>query len=163
MVVSPSCQPANEGAGSIHPEGVTKTVDWQDKPRGMKRERHRGKRRRAPGVNVWPSESVILVGRPPISIVWPKYVFTLGIYALWRRRNTAVLTDRRVLVGKGIVSRKEQSIPIDKITDATYMRRGLAAYCEVASAMRSREHVERVGPLSARLARRLTDGILDRC
>src|ERR1700757_2734713 len=103
-----------------------------------------------------------MVGRAHVPIVWPKYLLSLVVDSLWRKRNTAVLTDRRASEGKGIVAQSEQSIPIDKITDATYLRRGLAAYCEVASAMRSRETIHRVGPLSARLARRLTDGIQDR-
>jgi Bacterial PH domain len=122
----------------------------------------RRERKRLRGVDVQKGESVLMVGRPSLAVVWPKYVLTLGLYGLWRKRNVSVLTDRRVVVGKGIFSRTEYSIPIKQISDAMYVRRGLSAYCEVASVLRGRDHVERLGPLSARQARRLTDEIESR-
>lgn len=103
-----------------------------------------------------------MIGRPSIVVVWPKYLLTLGLYGLWRKRNVSVLTDRRVLIGKGIFSRTEHSIPIAEISDASYVRRGLSAYCEVASVFRGRDRVQRLGPLPARQAKRLTDEISSR-
>jgi hypothetical protein len=122
----------------------------------------RKRRRRLAGVDVEHGETVIMVARPAISAVWYKYVITLGLYGLWRRHDVSIITDRRVLVGKGIVSRKEQSLPYGRINDATYVRKGLYAYSEVASTLRGRGHVQRVGPLSARQARRFTAEILAR-
>jgi Bacterial PH domain len=113
-------------------------------------------------VDVRHGESILMVSRPTILVVWPKYVLTLGLYGLWRKRNVSVLTDRRVLVGKGVFSRREHSIPIKEISDVAYVRRGLSAYCEVASMFRGRDRVERLGPLSSRQARRLTDEITAR-
>ena len=39
----------------------------------------------------------------------------------------SIVTDRRVLVCKGIVNRKEQSFPYSRINDAAYVRKGLYA------------------------------------
>jgi hypothetical protein len=100
-----------------------------------------------------------MVGRPSLAVVWPKYLLTLGLYGLWRSRDVSVLTDRRVVVGKGIFSRSEHSILFRQINDVSYARRGLSAYCEVASMLRGRGHVQRIGPLSSRQARRMTDEI----
>jgi hypothetical protein len=123
----------------------------------------RGKRqKRIAGVDVEHGESVVMVARPAISAVWYKYLITLGVYGLWRSHDVSVITDRRVLVGKGIVSRKEQSLPYARINDASYVRKGLYAYSEIASTLRGRGHVQRVGPLSARHARRFTAEILAR-
>jgi hypothetical protein len=114
------------------------------------------------GVDVERGESVVLVARPSLAAVWPKYLLTLGLYGLWRRQDLSVLTDRRVLVGKGIFSRTENSIPIARISDANYLRKGIAGYVEIASTLRGRTNIRRVGPLSARQARRFTAEILSR-
>jgi hypothetical protein len=120
------------------------------------------KKKRIAGVDVEHGESVILVARPAISAVWYKYLITLGFYGFWRSHDVSVVTDRRVLVGKGIVSRKETSLPYSRINDASYVRKGLYAYCEVASTLRGRGHVQRIGPLSSRQARRFTAEVLAR-
>lgn len=73
------------------------------------------KEQRVRGVNVQNGESVLMVARPAIAAVWPRYLMTLGLYGLWRRQDISVLTDRRVLLGKGIISRREQSIPLTRI------------------------------------------------
>lgn len=119
-------------------------------------------KKRLAGVDIEHGESVIMVARPAISAVWYKYLITLGFYGLWRRHDVSIVTDRRILVGKGIINRKEQSFPYARINDAAYVRKGLYAYCEVASTHRGRGHVQRVGPLSARQARRFTAEILSR-
>jgi hypothetical protein len=122
----------------------------------------RRKKRNIPGVDVERGESVVLLARPAIGAVWPKYVVTLGLYSLWRKRDVSVLTDRRVLIGKGIIRRTERSIPLSNITDAMYQRKGLFAYCEIAATMRGRTDVRRVGPLSTRQARQFTQAVMAR-
>jgi hypothetical protein len=119
-------------------------------------------KRKIAGVDVERGESVILVARPAISAVWYRYLITLGIYGFWRSHDVSIVTDRRVLVGKGIVSRKETSLPYARINDASYVRKGLYAYCEVAATHRGRGYVERIGPLSSRQARRFTAEVLAR-
>lgn len=108
------------------------------------------------GAQLRPGESLVLVGHPAIVRVWPKYLLTLGVYSIWRRRDTTVLTDQRVIMGKGIFSRSERAIPMRRIQDVSYSRRGIAAYCEVKYEGQGRYPVARLGPFSGKTARRMT-------
>ena len=128
---------------------------------GRKADEKKPKRRQiVRGIDVERGETVLLVARPSIAAVWYRYLLTLGIYGFWRRQDLSVLTDRRVLVGKGIVRRSERTIPLANINDAVYLRRLFFAYCEISSTVRGRNHVLQVGPLSVRQARRFTEEIL---
>jgi hypothetical protein len=115
-----------------------------------------------PPVNLQGGESVVLVARPARVVVWPRYLWTLGVYGIWRKRNTFVLTDRRVLIGKGVFVRTERSIPLSHVDDAVYTRRGVAAYCDLHCVHRGQRHVEHVGPLSPFRAHRFTHEVLAR-
>jgi hypothetical protein len=107
------------------------------------------------GLSLQPGESLVLWARPAPGVTWPKYLYTLGLYSFWRRRHTFVLTNKRILISKGIFARAERSIPLNRVDDASFVRRGLAAYCEVVvGGGRGSRRVERVGPLAARTARR---------
>jgi uncharacterized membrane protein YdbT with pleckstrin-like domain len=107
------------------------------------------------GLALQQGESLVLWARPSAGVTWAKYLYTLGLYSVWRRRHTFVLTDKRILVSKGIFARSERSIPLNRVDDASFVRRGLAAYCEVVvGGGRGSRRVERVGPLAARTARR---------
>ena len=101
-----------------------------------------------------PGEIMIVMARPARRVTWPKYLYTLGMYGIWRKRHLFVLTDRRILAGEGVFNRSERSIPLTRIEDATFRRRGLAAYCDVVVMSRGTRRTERLGPLSARAARR---------
>jgi hypothetical protein len=120
------------------------------------------KKQKVRGIDTERGETVLLVARPSIAAVWYRYVITLGFYGFWRRQDLSVLTDRRVLVGKGIVRRTERSIPLHDINDAVYQRKLFFAYAEISSTVRGRNQVVRVGPLSARQARRFTQEIQGR-
>jgi hypothetical protein len=107
-----------------------------------------------------PDEEALIVGRPALSVVWPKYILTLGLYNFWRKRHTAVLTNQRLMLAEGILSRRERTIPRKRIRGAAYVRRGMSAYCEVA--LTDREGLgppTRVGPLKSRTARRFVEEI----
>jgi hypothetical protein len=107
-------------------------------------------------------ESVVLVGHPSLATTWPKYLFTLGLYNMWRKRDVLVLTDRRVVSGKGIFSRTERSTGMNHIEGATYLRKGLTGYCVVDATVRGRHEMQRLGPLSAKKAREFTEEIVSR-
>jgi Bacterial PH domain len=101
-----------------------------------------------------PGESVVLMATPSRLLSVPKYLITLGLYGFWRKRQTYILTDQRVLMGRGIFNRTERSIPLSRIEDASFMRKGAGAYCEVVVQAHGRRRTDMVGPLSARNARR---------
>lgn len=113
-------------------------------------------------VRMMPHESVVVVGRPAFAAVWPKYLLTLGLYGFWHKRRVTVLTNERLLLGEGVLSRQERSIPLRAITDAVYYRRGPAAFCDVTSASRWSHRRTKVGPLPTRTARRLAFEIQSR-
>lgn len=105
-------------------------------------------------VRLMPNESVLVVGRPSVAAVWPKYLLTLGLYGFWHRRRVAVLTSQRVMLGQGVLSREERSIPIKSIREAVYFRRGVSAFCDITSSNGWPQHRTKVGPLPTRTARR---------
>jgi len=105
-------------------------------------------------VRLRPDESVLVVSRPAVAAVWFRYLLTLGLYGFWHKRRVAVLTSQRVMLGEGVFSRREQSIPIRGITDAVFSRRGLFAFCDITSANQWSHHRTKVGPMPTRTARR---------
>lgn len=112
--------------------------------------------------SLFPKEEIVTAARPSRLISLPKYVLTLGLYELWRRRNTTVVTNQRILIGSGIFNRSEQSIPLKNVMDVSFRRRGLNAYAEVTANRRGKSTVMKVGPMSDSGARRLTSEILRR-
>ncbi len=107
--------------GETHPrKGSSPKVG----PMGAKSGGESGKRRRVAGLPRHEGEQVVLLARPARSVTAHRYLYTLGLYGIWRKRNTFVLTDRRVLIGEGLFNRSERSIPLDRIDDAVYAARG---------------------------------------
>jgi hypothetical protein len=104
-------------------------------------------------------EEVVTAATPSRFVNLPKYVLTLGLYEFWRRRNTTVVTDQRILFGSGVFNRSEQSIPLKNVMDVAFRRRGLNSYAEVAVTKRGRNSVMVVGPMSGSGARRLASEI----
>lgn len=105
-------------------------------------------------VRLMPHESVLMVTRPAVAAVWPRYLLTLGLYGLWHKRRVTVLTSQRLMLGEGVFSRREHSIPIRAMRDADYSRRGLFSFCDVTSSDGRSHHLTRVGPMPTKIARR---------
>jgi hypothetical protein len=118
---------------------------------------------RAPkGLPLQGGEEVVLSASPSKLANLHKYVFTLGFYGIWRKRDTAVITNRRLLISRGVFRREEHSISIGDIDSARYTRRFLNSYAQVTIGGRARRRTEEIGPMSARTARRLVGEILSR-
>ena len=111
-------------------------------------------------VHLFDGETIVLIAQPARSVTGHKYLVTLGLYSIWRKRTTFVLTDRRILIGSGVFVRTEKSIPLDRVDDAVYVRRGVSSYSEVVFSKRGSRAVERIGPLTPYAARRFTDAVL---
>lgn len=107
-------------------------------------------------------ESVVTVVHPSRAFSLPKYAATLGLYGIWRKRHTYVVTNQRLMIGKGVVTRREWTIPFRKVEGVSFVRRGPGAYAEVQAISRGRREIDAVGPLSARDARRVVSAIEDR-
>jgi len=128
-----------------------------------KRKKRRNLARYAKAVargSLLPDEEVVTAANPSRLATLPKYVMTLGLYELWRRRDTAIVTDKRILFGRGIFSRVEESVPLKDVTGVTFLRRGANSYAEVAVAGHGRDRSIRfVGPMRALTARRFASEI----
>jgi hypothetical protein len=107
-------------------------------------------------------EEVVLTASPSRAANFPKYLYTLGLYGIWRKRDTCVVTTRRLLISRGVFRREEHSIAISDIDSARYGRRFLNSYAQVTIGGRARRRTEEIGPVSSRTARRLVGEILNR-
>lgn len=103
-----------------------------------------------------PGEEFITVERPSRMLVIPKYLLTLGLYGIWRKRHVSAVTNQRLLLGQGIFRRDERSIPLRRIQDVSFSRRGLSSYSDVVVGHRRGAELVRIGPLSASRARNIT-------
>ena len=112
------------------------------------------------GLPLQRGEEVVMVATPSRIANLHKYVITLGLYGIWRKRDTAVVTNRRLMIGKGIFRREESSIAINDIDSAKFARRWFNCYAHVRVGGRARRHSLDIGPMSARDARRLVGEIL---
>ena len=105
-------------------------------------------------------EDLLMITRPGRLASFPKYLATLGLYGLWRKRDTSAVTDQRVLLANGIISRDERSIPLDHVDDVSVARRGLYSYVNLTITQRGSTVAQRVGPMPTRTARRFAREIL---
>jgi hypothetical protein len=118
--------------------------------------------RRSLQARLFPDEEIVLVVRPSRLAKIPQYVVTLGLYGFWRRRDESVLTDQRILFGKGIVRRDERSIGLHRVHDVSVARRAYFSYADVTIDDRGRHVVKRIGPIPPNAARRFSREILQR-
>jgi Bacterial PH domain len=107
-------------------------------------------------------EEVILVASPSRAANFYKYLYTAGFYGIWRKRDTAVITSRRLLISRGVFRREEHSVSISDIDSARYTRRWFNSYALVTIGGRARRRTEQIGPMSSRMARRFVGEILGR-
>ena len=121
-----------------------------------------GRRRTPKMLPMQDGEEVILTASPSRAANLHKYLYTLGLYGIWRKRDTAVVTSRRLLISRGVVRREEHSIAIGDIDGARYARRGLNSYAVVTIGGRARRRTEEIGPMSSRTARQLVGELLSR-
>jgi hypothetical protein len=70
-----------------------------------------------------------------------------------------LVTNQRVLLGRGVFVRTERSIPFRRVENAVYVRLGPAGYCDVNYTTHTSRLTERLGPLSPPRARQFTNAI----
>jgi len=105
-------------------------------------------------------ENLLVVTQPGRLATFPRYLVTLGLYGFWRKRDTSAVTDQRVLLANGIVSRNERSIPLSHVDDVATTRRGFYSFVDLTIAQRGSSVGQRIGPMSPRSARRFAREIL---
>jgi hypothetical protein len=112
------------------------------------------------GLPLQRGEEVLLIATPSRGANLHKYLLTLGLYGYWRKRDTAIVTNRRLLLGKGVLRREEHSFAISDIDSARFARRWFNSYAIIRVGGRARRHTEQIGPMSARDARGLVGEVL---
>ena len=65
------------------------------------------------------NEKVLAEGRQSPALIWLGYIVTLGLIEFWRRARVTTLTDRRLIIQSGIVTKSDRSLPLSKIQDVT--------------------------------------------
>jgi membrane protein YdbS with pleckstrin-like domain len=134
---------------------MTKQTQAEEDNRAQSEEEKLKKR----GFTLRGQESVVMVVRPSRALSLGKYLYTLGLYGIWRKRHVYVLTENRLMTGRGLINRTETSIPMTRIEDAVFVRRGAGSHCQIVYTAHGRRRVELVGPLLAKDARRLAGEI----
>ena len=84
-------------------------------------------------IRLEPEEAVLFNELPVRSARPVAYFVTLGLYEVWRRRARFLVTDRRVVAVRGLVSRDQQEIPARMVRSTTVRRSGPGATVWVAS------------------------------
>jgi membrane protein YdbS with pleckstrin-like domain len=86
------------------------------------------------------------------------YLFTLGLYEIWRRHRFFIVTNRRVAVANGVVIKNLKAIPIDRVQDVALHTRILTGGVSLSSAG-GFLGVEAMEPLRKAKARALANAI----
>ncbi len=109
-----------------------------------------------------PGEEVVRELRPsPLRGVPFLYLFTLGLYEVWRRRARYILTNQRVIVSKGVVNRTMRFLPLDRVQDATIKNQLWLASVHLSSAG-GVKGVEQLYGLRTRAAREFVQDLTPR-
>lgn len=109
-----------------------------------------------------PGEQVVLDMLPSAFWTMARYIFTLGLWAIWRSRHHFVLTNQRVLMFQGILTKGERSVPLTRLQDVTLVRSVLVGGFVRMSSAGGTISIQRIGPLTREDARVFADAIGER-
>ena len=113
----------------------------------------------ANSLRLQPAGNVIIDTVP--SAVWTMgtYVVTLGLWGVWRSRHRFILTNQRVIILMGIISKREKAVPLNRIQDVTLVRSLTSGGHIAMSSAGGPLSIQRIGPLSRENARRFADAV----
>ena len=118
--------------------------------------------RRSLQARLFDGEEVVVVVRPSRVARIPRYILTLGLYGIWRKRDESILTDQRILLGKGVIRHDERSIGLHRVQDVSVAHRAFYSYADITIDERGRPAVKRIGPITPDASRRFSREILRR-
>jgi hypothetical protein len=96
-------------------------------------------------------ETVLFETRPRRGF-W-RYLTSFGLYELNRRTTYFAVTNKRVLIDRGLLQRRTRSIPVKGIADVNVVCGPLEGLVEIAEAGGTAGSSQEIGPLKARAAR----------
>jgi membrane protein YdbS with pleckstrin-like domain len=111
------------------------------------------------GLRLQPGEEILVDMVPSAFWTSPKYVYTLGLWAVWRKRHRFIVTNRRVVVTTGILAYTERALPLAKIQDVTLHRSVNSGGRVSLSSAGGVLGVEEIGPLSRAKASAFADAL----
>ncbi len=109
-----------------------------------------------------PGERVVFHELPVRGARLAAYIFSLGLFELWRRRTHFIVTDERLIAVRGVVSRDRQIIPLDLVERVTVREGGRSGAVDVAT-VGGALGTQRFGPLSREQAVRLAGAVKRGC
>jgi hypothetical protein len=80
-----------------------------------------------PWLNLGADERILFHELPSRGARLPSYALSAGLFEIWRRRTHFIVTTRRLIAVRGLVSRDQQVIPLDRVHDVTIRRGPLSA------------------------------------
>ena len=86
------------------------------------------------------------------------YIWSFGVFEPWRRRTHFIVTTSRLVALRGLASRIEQSIPLEKIQQVTVRARRRSATVWVAT-RGGALGTQAIGPLGVQQARRFAETV----
>ena len=100
-------------------------------------------------------EALLLRFRPRRAV--GRYLSSLGLWELARRSTQFAVTDRRVVMGDGVVYQRTRSIPLSSIQHVAVLAGPWAGFVELGGRSGPRE---RIGPLRSPRARQFANTVL---
>jgi hypothetical protein len=109
-------------------------------------------------IKLEPGERILFHELPDRGARLGAYLATLGLFEFWRRRTHFIVTNRRLMAVRGVVSRDQQLIPLGKVDDVTLRGRGGSTTVFVAT-VGGALGTQPIGPLGGRQAKRLAEAV----
>jgi hypothetical protein len=99
-----------------------------------------------------PRGETLLFRTRPRKVLW-RNVSSLGLWELTRRTTLFAVTNRRVIIDRGLVRRTTRSIPLSGIVDVSVMAGPWQGVVEIAERGGAGAGAQRIGPLRSPVAR----------
>jgi hypothetical protein len=112
-----------------------------------------------PNIRLQAGENIVEDMLPSAWWTLSLYVFTLGLWAIWRGHHHFVLTNQRVVIAKGIVNKSEKAVALGRIQDTSLSRSILSGGRVRLSSAGGPLSIESIGPLTREDARKFADAI----
>lgn len=69
-------------------------------------------------IRLQPGERILMEMLPSKWWTWAFYVCSVGLWGIWRKRHRYILTNQRIVLTKGLISKSVRALPLDRIQDA---------------------------------------------
>lgn len=99
-------------------------------------------------IQLQPGESALAAHNPSPFWSCGLYVFTLGLWELWRRKHVLLLTNQRLVSRRGILTKSETSIDLARIQEVKVDRSIFIGGYVTLSTAGGPTGLLRLGPLS---------------